>query len=242
MLSTIRNFSRKQKSSQCNSLPSKLNQGPANQSQIKFDTRDCRVGAELPWSCEALSPGWTALQKAQRHPLWNWPELRLLRAHIWKWLIWQAFVCEAAWAPTEDTEICICLADGFVSFYVLPHFPDGGNCSHWERNPSLCCKLTQGLRATPEWALLSWRSHLDPHHWPSAMRPPGSVFLLHTQIPLEEPQPLLLNESALFQNVRLHCSILGAIYFQALYPKVKGRKGLIGINNHLKSKVSEEPH
>lgn len=59
--------------------------GAANESQIKFDIRDCRVGAELPQSCEALSPGWTALQKAQWHPLWNWPEPKLLRAQIWKW-------------------------------------------------------------------------------------------------------------------------------------------------------------
>lgn len=218
--------------------------GAANQSQIKFDSRDCRVGAELPWSCEAP-------QKAQRHPLWYWPELKLLRAHIWKW-----------GHGLPDTHSFVRLHEclqrtrrlAFAWLMVLFHFmffhiSQTEEIAVTERGIHRCalsqprgCVLPQNELSSSKDPTWIHTTGLQPCAHLVLCSSYTHRFLSRANSILEEPQLLLLNESALFQNVSLHSSILEAIYFQALYPKVKGRKGLTGINNHLKSRVSEEAH
>jgi len=123
--------------------------GAANQNQMKFRIRDYRVGSELHQSCEDFETRIAIrLHKAWWHLPWNWPEPRLLKAQMWK--LGHGYLSQIHYfgytsAYWWTLEFGIHFTSGFVSFYFLQHFPQGGiNHSHLERNPLLCRGPTRG--------------------------------------------------------------------------------------------------
>lgn len=157
--------------------------GAVNQNQIKFNSRDYRVGSQFRQSCENFE-----YRIASRlYPPWNRPEPKLLKAQIWK-------LGHSLSDRVSLLRLHKCLPRGlgvlpsvhfwFCFIFFSSALPRGRKCdSHLERNPLLCHGPARG------WVLpKNARQSYDPTWINSALIFGTPAPLLCTQISLESKQ------------------------------------------------------